>query len=316
MAKKEDPLAAWKRSVTPIPEVEKAFLRIEKFLKSLAGGAFEGQSQKFPPKYALEVSARAPLHRGKRFASAAALGRSLYFELLELDEAQKKQTKTLFKGIRWTSSDGYEITKFSDVWLRQLEDLIQSSASRFQTGAKEEQKLTPYKPKLTHKLPPEAAWTSPMSWLGSKLAPSDNFSRTIPDSAVFTRGELLFTLAKSKGIGIQSQSEATLPALLELEPQKKGQPPRVVAAHAVGFDGKAWSFRLMRQKNQWFMPLFVGDDHTKQSPANVELLKRYPIERVELQSVLCLPSGKAIRIALGSNFEIEPEDEFEDLEED
>lgn len=52
--------------------------------------------------------------------------------------------------------------------------------------------------------------------------------------------------------------------------------------------------------------------HSHQSLVSDELLKKYPIERVELQSVLSLKSGKAIRMTLRSNFAIEPEDEFDE----
>jgi hypothetical protein len=312
MAKKADPLASWKRSVTPTPEAEKAFRTLEKEMRRLPGAAFQGQSQKFPPKYVLDVSSRAPFHRGKRFASVAAVGDAIYFELIELDEAHRKLSRVMLQGAKWTASDGYQITCFGDALLKRIQELLRATASRFQAETNQDSKHLPYKPKASFPIPPSSAWTAPMSWTTPKVVPSDDYSRQIPQNAVFTRAELLFTFAKKKGVGIQTWTEKTLPGLLELEWAKKKSEPLVVAAHAIGFDGKAWSFRFAQKKSQAYMPLFVGSDFARQSPATAELFDKNPMERVELQSVLCLASGKAIRISLTSNFAIEADDEFDD----
>lgn len=317
MAKKTDPLAGWKKSVTPTPEAESTFRKLEKVLRALDGAAFLGQAQKFPPKYILDVSAKAPLHRGKRFASLAAVGDTIYFELIELDEAHKRRVRAALKGAKFNSYEGFEITRFSDAIVEKVSALLHEAAEQFQQKHARAQKVTPYQAKAIHPLPHSVLWTAPLSWTAPKAAASSDYSSRIPANAVFTRGEIIFTLAKSKGVGIQSWSEQSLPALIELEPSKKRQsPPLVVAAHAIGFDGKAWSFRLVKNKSQAFMPLFVGDDHQHQSLAPPELFKAFPIERVEIQSVLSLGSGKAIRISLTSDFAIELDDDFDQFDDE
>src|SRR5262245_31803820 len=114
MAKKADPLSEWKKRVQPTPKAAKGFAAIQQVLQQYEGDVLEAQSQEFPPRYLLDVSPKAALHHGKRFASVSAVSDSIYFSLTEWDDAFKKEIRRVLKGAPITPSDGYELKSDND----------------------------------------------------------------------------------------------------------------------------------------------------------------------------------------------------------
>jgi len=313
MAKKVDPLEQWKLAHQPGPAALAGFEKLKAILQPYAGKALLGQSQKFPPKYLLDVAPAVRLHHGKRFAGVACAAKTIYFELCQWDDAIQKEMSKLLKGIAKLGYEGYQFTSISDELAANLAPLVKKAAEKLLGQSKQEDKRQPYQPKSSVKVPEVGLWTSPLSWVGPKATASDNYSRYIPSDALFTRGELICTLYENRGPGIQEHSQRSLPGLLQLE--KIAGQMRVIAAHAVGFDGQTWSFRLLMQGKQTFMPLYVGKAFDKQQAAPDELLERYRFSRITIQSVLSTESGKAYCINLRENFEIEVEDEYDEDEE-
>ncbi|MFT3882709.1 MAG: hypothetical protein QM703_24035 [Gemmatales bacterium] len=310
MAKKVDPLEQWKLANQPGPAALAGFEKLKVILQQYAGKTLLGQSQKFPPKYTLDVAPAVRLHHGKRFASVACVAKSIYFELCQWDEAIQKELSKLLKGIAKSGYEGYEFTSISDELATRLALQVKKAGEKLLGQSKKEDKRQLYQPKSSAKVPDVGLWTSPLSWASPKATASDNYSRYIPQEALFTRGELICTLYENRGPGIQEHSERSLPGLLQLE--KIAGQMRVIAAHTVGFDGQLWSFRLLMQGKQTFMPLYVGKAFDKQQAAPAELLERYRFSRITIQSILCTESGKAYCINLRENFEVDAEDEYEE----
>ena len=313
----KNPLDQWKKTNQPAQALSAGFDKLKAILQKHAGPSLLGQSQKFPPKYTLDVTPSVRLHHGKRFAGVACVSNTIYFELCQWDEAFQKKMKKALKAK--PGYEGYEFPSMPEELVNRLTELVQSASKKLLGQAKQNEARQPYQFKTTAKVPDAHLWTGPMSWAGLKVAASRNISRYIPSDAVFTRGELLCTLYENLGPGRQRQSEATLPALLQLEkaPVKgKPGPVQVVAAHVVGFDGQAWTFRLLMQDKQTFMPLYVGKSFEQQSAAPAKLLERYRFSRITIQSILSAESGKAFVINLRENFEIDTEENEYDEDEE
>lgn len=310
MPKQADPLEQWRLANQPSKAALAGFEKLKAILTPCAGKSLVGQTQKFPPKYTLDVAPSVRLHHGKRFASVACAAKTIYFELCTWDDAIQNELKKLLKGVARLGYEGYEFTSIRDELAEPLARLVKSANDLLMGKATQEEKLKPYQSKASAKVPDASLWTSPISWRGAKTTASDNYSRYIPGDAVFTRGELHFTLYQNIGPGMQQQSERSLPALLQLE--KVAGQVRIIAAHAIGFDSQSWSFRLMTQGKQVFMPLFVGKSFDKQSAAPSELLERYTFSRITVQSILSAESGKAFCVTLHENFEIGVEDEYDE----
>lgn len=316
MAKKVDPLQTWRLSVQPSKAAQAGFDRLLKLFQPLAGPMLLGQLQAFPPRYTLDIKPAVMLHHGKRFASLSAVSESIYLELCPWDEKLQQQIQQQLK-TRPPGYEGYAFRKIDEEALEKLESIVQTAFLRLRDKAKTEATQLEGKkhslsfryvvPKMEGKVPDSKAWTSPISWLGSRCQASDDFSRCIPEDACFTRGEILLTLYRNKGPGVQEQTERTLPALLQLE-KTKGGTLRLIAAHAIGFDGMAWTFRLAHQGKQEFMPLFCGKSFNKQSPASADLLSKVQFAHITIQSILSTEKGQAIRVSLLQNFEVTQQD--------
>jgi hypothetical protein len=316
--KKQDPLKEWKKRSQSSNEVLAGYQGLLAILQTVAGEEFIAQTQKFPPKYVLDVAPQVRLQHGKRFASVAAVGDTIYFELCQWDDAFQKQMRRGLKGVSKPEYDGYPFTTITDRVRDQLASMVQTAHAKLLGQSQRDEKVKLYQPKSQVKVPPMECWTQPLSWTSKQARPSDNYSRHIPSDAVFTRGELLFTLYKNLGPGMKRETERTLPGVLRIERiSKKGLPDQwlVVAAHVKGFDGQAWSVQLVRQGKRSFMPLYVGNTFVKQTPASAKLLKQYRFSRIEIQSILSAENGKAIIVSLRENFEVEEIDECEDEEE-
>lgn len=313
----KNPLDQWKKTNQPAQAFVAGFEKLKAIQQKHAGPSLLGQSQKFPPKYTLDVTPSVRLYHGMRFASVACVSDIIYFELCQWDEAFQKEMKKALK-VK-PGYEGYEFTLMPEELLNRLAGLVELASAKLLGQAKQDAARQPYQSKTMAKVPDAQLWTGPMSWAGLKAAASRNISRYIPSDAVFTRGELLCTLYENLGSGRQRQFEATLPALLQLEEVPvKGRPGpvQVIAAHVVGFDGQAWSFRLLMQNKLTFMPLYAGKSFEQQSEAPAKLLERYRFSRITIQSVLSAESGKAFVVNLRENFEIDTEeDEYDDDEE-
>ncbi len=320
MAKEADPLQSWRLSVQPSKAAQAGFDSLLKLFQPLSGHWLLGQLQKFPPRYTLDIKPAVMLHQGKRFATLCAVSGSIYLELCPWDDALQQKIQKELK-IKPPGYEGYAFRKIDGQTWEKLETIVQGAFLRLQKKEKADTALLGGK-KVSHSfqyvlpqrevsIPDYKVWTSPISWVGSSCQPSDDFSRRIPENACFTRGEVLLTLYRNRGPGVQEQTEKTLPALLQLEKTKRGT-LRLIAAHAIGFDGQAWTYRLAQQGKQEYMPLFVGKSFKKQSPASAELLSKFQFAHITIQSILSAENGQAICVSLLQNFEVT----YQDLEED
>lgn len=317
MARKNDPLAAWKARVQPTAQAEATFRAVRAMLEKCPGDALTGQVQEFPPKYVLTVSARARQRRGQVFATVAAVADSVYFDLVPDDPVLHRQLRRLFRGSDYIAGDGFELTGDQSPRFSRIEALVIEACADL-GGKVASGQTSPIRPKPGRTVPPIGGWSSTVAWAGPDVEPVRRAERLGRDT-VFARCTVAVHLGRTTGVGVKDVRERETKGLLEFEPaggRAKRAVPRIVAAHWRGFDRRSWSVRLVRQGKREFMPLFVGETFAEQREAPAELLERWPMERVELIAAIPWDDGTFVRLALGEAFEVLPDDDDEEATDD
>jgi len=313
MARRQDPMAAWKARMQPTKTAETNFRTIRAILEKYISDTVISQTQAFPPKYVLTVSAQIPRRRGQIFATVAAVAESVYFDLMPSDAALHRTLRKLFSGRDYMIGEGFELAGDLMRQMPQVEALVKAACADL-TGKAIARKNLPTKTLSGRIVPPIKTWSSATAWSGPGAEPVRQLKQLGGDT-VFAQCTVVVNLGRSKGLGVKHISEREAKGLLEFEPtsrRAKDSAPRIVAAHWRGFDRRAWSFRLLRQGKREFMPLFVGDTFEEQQEASAELLEHWPMDRIELIAAIPWNDGTIPKRTLGESFEILPDDEDEE----
>jgi len=128
-------------------------------------------------------------------------------------------------------------------------------------------------------VPDPLKWTTPMAWGGSPLRPLATSHLAFPAAASFVRAELIYTLEKSTGPGMTSQSQQVAHGLLRLE---KG---KALEVHTPGLDGRCWTFRLAGKGRAARWTLCTGDAYPAHEDFHRALVEAHGIESVVVQSL-------------------------------
>ena len=129
-------------------------------------------------------------------------------------------------------------------------------------------------------VPDPSEWSSPLSWGGIPLRALPTGALEFPATASFVRAALLYTLERSTGPGMTSQSQQGAHGLLRLD---KG---RAVEVHTPGLDGRCWTFRLAGKGRAARWTLCTGDGYPAHEEFDQALMGAQGIESVVVQSLL------------------------------
>ncbi len=309
MSKEHDLIDAWRKRVQPTATATASYKAIRKLLAACKSNVLDSAEQKLPPKYVLTFSDKSGARRGKLFASISAMGESIFFELMPAAEQLHKRLKLLFKGHRYQPSEGFELPDSLTAYIPELEKLIfEAFKGQSEKTASKTPAVAPYQRKHALEIPPAVSWNGVLEWTGPELKPVRR-AKVITDEALFAGCTLTVDLAKRVAVGMKALNEHELDGIFELERDlqtKKTGYPRIVAVHAIGFDGQAWSFRLAKKGREVSMPLFVGADFASQKPVTASWLKRFPIERIQAYGNRPLANGQALAVSLDASFEVLP----------
>jgi len=135
-------------------------------------------------------------------------------------------------------------------------------------------------PSSDTELPSLAEWQTPLAWYGAPLRPVLDTYLEFPERAVFVRAALVMTMSERIGPGTCRQTQATVPGLLRMERGK------AVEAHALGPDGRCWTFRAVKpgRKTRW--ACFAGDDFPATGAVEPGGGDVYWLEQVVVQSIV------------------------------
>jgi len=129
-------------------------------------------------------------------------------------------------------------------------------------------------------VPDPAQWTSPLAWGGDPLRAVPTDGLEFSAAALFVRAQLIYTLAKTVGPGMVTESQQSAHGLLRLE---KGKAAEV---HTPGLDGRCWTFRLAGKGRAARWTLCTGDGYPAHEEFDQSLMEAHGIHSVVVQSVL------------------------------
>src|SRR5262249_13189699 len=128
-------LREWRARSAPTPAAQQGFETIREMLQGVAGQALQARAQEFPPKFELKLP---PATKGGHewdFASVAAAGDELYFDLypLGLDVVLRDLVGPALRKRMYRVDDGFKLPGGLGKFVDEVRTLIEASRTWFQS---------------------------------------------------------------------------------------------------------------------------------------------------------------------------------------